>query len=318
MELHPAYPFFSIMIFLSFVASLVPWAWIKRDNIGILFLSLWLAMACLNQFVNSIIWYGNTRNSVPVWCDISSRLIVGLAVAIPGSIMCMVRRLYHVCSMKTFLLTPTQAIILALIEDLSICLGIPILQMDLEYIVEVNRYNIIEDIGCYPAPYNTWLAYVLSYSWPVILGAVTAVYSGMQHRFHANFLIIIHLSSQRKHYLRLVILALLEITFATPFAVVVMVFDLTIFPVLPYISWENIHSNYSVVNEVPAVLWHSDLRIAVLTEMTQWILVLCAVTFFGVFGFSGEAMNAYKTGFWTVVGLLGIKKPEMPQEDLPR
>ncbi|TDL17044.1 fungal pheromone STE3G-protein-coupled receptor [Rickenella mellea] len=328
MDLQPSYPIFSIMIFLSFVASLLPWAWIRRDNTGILFISLWLAIACLNQFVNSVIWYGNTRNFLPVWCDISSRLIVGIAVAIPGSIMCMVRRLYQVCSMKSFLLTPKEA---TLIEDLSICLGIPILQMVLDVIrillntpeiIKVHRYDIIEDIGCYPAPINAWLAYMLSYSWPVILGFVTAVYSvltiraiGRNGKEIDKFF---EHKAQRKHYIRLVILALCEITFATPFAVVVLILDLTAFPVHRYISLENTHSHYSRVNQVPAAFWRSDPLLHAVMEMCRWILVLCAITFYGVFGFSAEAINVYKKGFWTVVGLVGIRKRTMRRENIPQ
>ncbi|TDL15312.1 fungal pheromone STE3G-protein-coupled receptor [Rickenella mellea] len=304
------------MIFLSFVASLLPWAWIKRDNVGILFISLWLAIACLNQFVNSIIWHGNTRNFAPVWCDISSRLIIGVAVAIPASAMCMVRRLYHICSMKAFLLTPMQKR-RAVMEDLGICLGIPFLQMAIRH-----RYDLIEDIGCYPATYNVWLAYVLSASWPVIIGFVTAVYSVLTIRALARngkeIDKFFEDKAQRKHYSRLVILALCEITFATPFALVVMIFNLTTLPVYPYISWEDTHFNYSRVVEIPAAAWRSFLGLNAGLEMCRWILVICAIIFYGIFGFSGEAIHVYKTGFWTVVGLLGIKRPTAPREDLPQ
>ncbi|TDL13323.1 fungal pheromone STE3G-protein-coupled receptor, partial [Rickenella mellea] len=68
-------------------------------NTGIILYSLWVSIACLNQFINSVIWHNNALNSAPVWCDISTRLIVGISVAIPASSLCIVRRLYHICSM---------------------------------------------------------------------------------------------------------------------------------------------------------------------------------------------------------------------------
>lgn len=30
----------------------------------------WTGIACLNVFVNSIVWNGNAINWAPVWCDI--------------------------------------------------------------------------------------------------------------------------------------------------------------------------------------------------------------------------------------------------------
>ncbi|TDL17042.1 fungal pheromone STE3G-protein-coupled receptor [Rickenella mellea] len=313
MDLHPTYPIFPLMIFLSLVASLLPLLWIKRDNIGVLFLSLWLAIACLNQFVNSVIWYGNTRNFIPVWCDISSRLIVGITVAIPASALCMARRLYHICSMKAFHLTPIQANTSTLIEDMSICLGTPFLQMAIQYIVEGEKYAIMEDIGCYPLYDGVWPSFVLAFSWPVAIGSTSAVYSVLTIRALAKhgkeIDKFIEDKAQRKHYRRLIILALCVIIFETPFSVVVMILDLTIAPVHSYISWKDTHSNYSIVLEVPAVIWRSNHMFNVKSEMCRWILVLLAIIFYGIFGFSVEAINVYKRTFRSVVGLVGIKIP---------
>ncbi|TDL16851.1 STE3-like pheromone receptor [Rickenella mellea] len=323
MNIHPTYPIFPIMIFLSFVASLLPWLWIKRDNIGILFLSLWLAIACLNQFVNSVIWHGNTRNFAPVWCDISTRLMIGITVAIPGSSLCMTRRLYHIFSMRAFLLTPIQKR-RALTEDLCICLGIPFLQMAIQYTVEGNRYNILEDIGCYPATYNVWPAYVLYYCWPVIIGLLIAVYSALTIRAASKqgneIEKFLEDKTQRQHYHRLIILAVFNIFAAAPFASIIMILDLTTFPMIPYIGWEDTHLYYSRVYEFPAVVWRSDSAWNAVMEMCRWILVLCAIFFYGVFGFSGEAINAYKKAFWKVAGLVGVKmgRSSMPQEHLPQ
>ncbi|TDL14770.1 STE3-like pheromone receptor [Rickenella mellea] len=299
MDLHPTVPIFPIMIFLSFVAMLLPWAWIKRDNTGILFLSLWIAIACLNQFVNSVIYP-------------PSRVIVGISVAIPASALCMARRLYHICSMKAFLLTPTQKR-RALIEDLCICLGIPILQMAIGH-----RFNILEDIGCYPAAYNVWLTYVLCDSWTVIIGIVSAIYSVARNGKEIDK--FIEDKVDRKHYDRLIILSSFVIIFDAPFTVVIMIVNLTTMPLYPYIGWEDTHFNYSRVDEIPAAVWRSDAAFNAKMEMARWILVLLAILFYGLFGFSTEAMNVYKKGFWTVSGFLGIKNrpSSIPQEILPQ
>jgi len=87
-----------------------------------------------------------------------------------------------------------------MITDLLLAIGLPVLQMTLgkydfllwlffrwrgltwfpfapsEYIVSGHRFNIYEDFGCGPATWNTHLAYVLVYFWPLILGVVSATY----------------------------------------------------------------------------------------------------------------------------------------------
>lgn len=47
-----------------------------------------------------------------------------------------------------------------------------------EYIPQGHRFNIFEDVGCYPFTYNTWVAYLLVSCPPVAIGCVSAVYAG--------------------------------------------------------------------------------------------------------------------------------------------
>lgn len=90
-------------------------------------------------------------------------------------------------------------------EDLAIGLGIPAIQMPLrtslqlpfvfnsfsnpstEFIVQGHRYDIWEDIGCFPTTVNTPAAYPLSFVWPNIIGLVSAVYCGMCSSFVLYF-----------------------------------------------------------------------------------------------------------------------------------
>lgn len=46
----------------------------------------------------------------------------------------------------------------------------------IEYVVQGHRFNIFENIGCYPALYNTLLTYFLSIMWPIVIGSISAVY----------------------------------------------------------------------------------------------------------------------------------------------
>lgn len=78
--------------------------------------------------------------------------------------------------------------------DLLIGLGIPVLQMILrmlllasrfpslpflsapEFVVQGHRYDIWEDVGCYPTTVNTPPAYPLSFVWGPVIGLISAVY----------------------------------------------------------------------------------------------------------------------------------------------
>lgn len=51
-----------------------------------------------------------------------------------------------------------------------------------EYIVQGHRFNIFEDIGCYPFTYNVPPAYALVSSWPLVIGLVSAVYCSESHQ----------------------------------------------------------------------------------------------------------------------------------------
>lgn len=40
-----------------------------------------------------------------------------------------------------------------------------------------HRYDIYEEVGCWPYTYNTAVAYPLSITWPIVIGLVSIVYS---------------------------------------------------------------------------------------------------------------------------------------------
>ena len=65
------YPLFPIAAALGFVAVLTPLPWhLEAWNSGTCYYMIWVALACLNQFVNSVVWANDALNRAPVWCDI--------------------------------------------------------------------------------------------------------------------------------------------------------------------------------------------------------------------------------------------------------
>lgn len=68
----PTYPLFPVLAFFGFIVVFLPLPWnLRAWNSGTCFFMLWTGLACLNEFVNAVVWAGNTFNPAPVWCDIS-------------------------------------------------------------------------------------------------------------------------------------------------------------------------------------------------------------------------------------------------------
>jgi len=168
---------FSAFSFIGFLLCAIPLHWhLEVWNIGTLLYMAWAGLGCLNAFINSVVWNNTVENKAPVWCDISSRFIVGVAVGLPAATLVISHRLYKIAS-RTITFSTRAEKRRAVCIDLAIGLGIPILQMALQIVVEGHRFDIVEEFGCYPHTYNTVVAFFLQYMWPVVLHAVTLVYS---------------------------------------------------------------------------------------------------------------------------------------------
>jgi hypothetical protein len=97
------------------------------------------------QSINSIVWNKNVIDKAPVYCDIcrfmilsslgrlmnhptASRIQVALNVAVPACTLCITHRLFKIATAKTVMPTGAKKR-RAVMADLCIGLGIPILQM---------------------------------------------------------------------------------------------------------------------------------------------------------------------------------------------
>jgi pheromone a factor receptor len=111
------------------------------------------------------------------------------------------RRLYKIATRSVTFLSDAEKR-RDLYIDLAVGIGIPILQLPMrasatsppppavalhrlcltsftDAIVEGHRFDIYEDVGCYPDVYNTPLAFIFVYIWPLAINLVTAVYAGV-------------------------------------------------------------------------------------------------------------------------------------------
>lgn len=296
----PPNALFSAAAFIGFilVTSALPWH-LQAWNVGTCCYMIWVGLACLNQFVNSVIWNGNALNISPIWCDISSRFIVGVAVAIPASSLCISRRLYKISSLQAVSSTRVERR-RDMIVDLSIAVGLPILQMILQIIVEGHRFDIWQDIGCMPLTYNVTLAYPIVFLWPLVIGLISMCYSIPSiiafRKRHSDFVQYLASSSSSaltaNRYLRLMILSATESLLTVPLSIYVIVVNATLQPVQPWISWEETHFDYWRVGQFPRVLWAGTFVEASL-ESGRWMVVVCALVGWAFFGTGEEAKKWY-------------------------
>ncbi|KAF8055251.1 pheromone receptor [Lyophyllum atratum] len=311
----PSYPVFSIFSFIGFVLVLIPLPWhLQAWNSGTCLFMIWTAIGCLNLFINSIIWHNNAIDWSPLWCDISTRLVVGTAVAIPAASLCINRRLYKIASGTTVSLTREHKR-RAVMVDLAIGLGIPFLQMPLQFIVQGHRYDIWEDIGCFPTTVNTPAAYPLSFVWPNVIGLISAVYcimtlrAFMKRRAQFSEFLSSNSTLTVNRYFRLMALATVELLFNTPISTFGLYLNAVLKPIYPWKNWADIHFDWYTIDTFPAVLWRSSRIEVVSLELSRWLVVLCAFTFFAFFGFADESRKHYRLAYWAVAKRFGVVPP---------
>ncbi|KAJ3505024.1 hypothetical protein NLJ89_g7633 [Agrocybe chaxingu] len=226
--------------------------------------------------------------------------MVGISVAIPAASLCINRRLYMIATCQTVTITHAHVCpeTRAVMVDLAIGLGIPALQMVLQFVVQGHRYDIFEDIGCYPTTVNTPAAYPLSFVWPNVICLISVIYciltlhAFMMRRAQFSQFVSSNTSLSINRYFRLMCLATSEVFFTVPLSSYGLYLNITSKPIYAWKSWADIH--YAC-------------RVAVITlELGRWSLILCALVFFGFFGFADEARKNYRRAYWVVVKRFGF------------
>jgi len=71
--------------------------------------------------------------------------------------------------------------------------------MNTDYIVQGHRYNIFEEVGCFPFTYNTPPAYLLVWMVPIPIGLTSGAYSS-KYLSTPNPCIILLISLSYEHH----------------------------------------------------------------------------------------------------------------------
>ncbi|CAE6529607.1 unnamed protein product [Rhizoctonia solani] len=303
---------------LAIVLVLLPvsWHW-KAKNTGTLLYIGWIILGNLNIMINTIIWRGSYEDLAPRWCDISVKIIIGHSVGLVAASLCINRKLYNIATLESVTITPESKRRDAIVD---LCVGIllPIIVMVLHYVVQPTRYNIIENIGCWPNlvadVHTTLLTIAMVYIWPILISCVSFIYCTLSIR---GFLkarrqfnqVLSHSGSgiNISRYFRLMALASEEILFSIPFATFLLKQNVTLAKQIPWISWEDTHKNYNTILKTPWALLKSSEPSFNAVMISLWVLPAGGFLFFIWFGLGGEAFVAYKSMFYTIAAPIGIK-----------
>jgi pheromone a factor receptor len=199
----------------------------------------------------------------------------------------------------------------------------------IEYIPQGHRFNILEDVGCFPFTYNTVVGLLFVSAPPIIIGCISAVYAGMfiifsirispfllaslvmgvmafnkSRKQYNELLSKTHLTNHR--YVRLMCLA----GFGSLCTIIIGSYALfrnaTVEKVYPWKGWADTHADFSRVDEYPSLIWRNVPGMEGSIELSRWLNVLCAFTFFAFFGFAEEARRNYGSAAKSLARSVGI------------
>jgi len=272
----------------------------------------WTGIGCLLEFINSVVWNNNMVLRAPFYCLFVTRYQIALNVAIPISSLLINRRLYKIATIKTVTVTESEKR-RAVIFDLVVGLGFPVLQVIAEYIVSYHKYTIYEDIGPIYS-YALIVESILLFSmWPIVIGCVSLFYSlssiytllRRQHQF--SKIMSSNRDLNRSRYFRLMALAFTEICCTIPLASFFLARVVHTHPGR-WKSWKKTHDNghYEDIVQIPASIWKAIPFYRFNLEMFRWLLPLAAFIFFGYFGFADEARQHYRLAFRSIATRVGF------------
>ncbi|GJF00158.1 pheromone receptor STE3 [Phanerochaete sordida] len=124
---------------------------VRRQYLPLVAMALWLFCANIVYGVDALLWAGSSAVRVPVWCDISTKLLIGIAYAIPSCLLCIATRLRVAVLPRDLPFEPTAKEQRDVhLQALAFCIGAPVAAMIIHTIVQDHRFDIIEGLGCQP------------------------------------------------------------------------------------------------------------------------------------------------------------------------
>ncbi|KAJ7606405.1 GPCR fungal pheromone mating factor, partial [Roridomyces roridus] len=274
----------------------IPHHWRVR-NYATLSIIAWLLAFNLVYAIDATIWSGNVDIVAPVWCDIATKIILGAKTGVTGYSLCLSMQLYRIshCAVRPRGWRDR-------VTEFALCWGFAFMIMALHYVVQGHRFDIIQDLGCWPMIYVSWPS-IFILTVPQLSAAILAlIYSTRAFveicRRRWTFRTVLAQCNTGTgrlltpgEYFRL----LLMVIFLASYNVVLITVSATedyARGLEPYTNWTDVHSGFSFIRQYTGEdLDPVDLRYI----YAVWLVVaVTGMLFFVIFGIRAEANREYR------------------------
>ncbi|KAG8857217.1 hypothetical protein FRB96_005892 [Tulasnella sp. 330] len=287
-----------IMSFLVLPLLLLPLhAQWRTRNIPTITIVVALFFTNLTRGVNTIVWAGSVVPKLRVWCDITTKFIIGVQVAIPAASLCITKHLESIASLRQTIET-AQDKRRRKIFEICMCGVLPCIIMALHYVVQGHRFDIAEDFGCIATVYISWPAILIVYIPPLALGFASFIYATLAFYWFIKRRdqFTQHLRSNStglstSRYARLMALAVTQVIVETGLGGYIIITSLKGEPLRIWDNWADVHSDFSRISQFPEVVFPDSFWNQLL--LTWYLPLLCSLDFFIFFGLGQEAMGEY-------------------------
>lgn len=207
----------------------------------------WFFICNLIHGVNAVIWKGNVDIKIPIWCDITTRLLLGANVGLPATFICIARKLEFVSSQRE---PPPdgQNKRVQIAIDVALCIVLPIIYILLHYIAQDRRFDLVRDLGCFASIHPSTPALIIVWLPPLLTCSIALLYCGVT--IHNSFRISTssfgsHVSSRSSYTSSIFIRTLIISLITSAVLGLTSLFALFSPPRLSnWTSWRNVHENF--------------------------------------------------------------------------
>ncbi|KAI0031224.1 GPCR fungal pheromone mating factor, partial [Vararia minispora EC-137] len=303
----PTYPLIPVLNILT--AALVLYTLLSISlrgtwNSGVVMLGSWVFIRTSIRGTEAIVWSNNFENKAPVWCDISTHVVIAASFAgIPACSLIISRRLHHViCSYA--LNSASDIRRKSFLFDIALGIGLPLCLMALFPVVQDVRFQVVEDMGCSISMAAAIFTLLAFQSWGVILPLIsiilyfpTIIRELYVHHKQMNSVLSSMGVLDRTRYMRLVAIACMDMLMTLPIGTITLAEALHQDSQLPFWPpWPTILAN-NPPRLIPEMAWRSMFWSRFTTYFSQTSVVALGLVFFLLFGATRDALSAYYCAF---------------------
>ena len=153
---------------------------IQSHNLASSSLIFWIMIDNLFNFANPLIWPTDASLPLPIGngtgfsgkglCDIEVKLNIAASVGSPGALICIFIQLARILDTENTVLVPSKAQRLRRwITEGVLCWGLPLVELGLQWVVQIRRFYVFGVTGCYADEDSDWVTYAVVFLVPLVL-----------------------------------------------------------------------------------------------------------------------------------------------------